>query len=312
VQLQQQHTGAIFCVVDYHAITGNYEPAVLRQRRWDMACRCWPPAWTPRPRTVFMQSDVPEHTELSWIFTTFTPLGELERQTQFKDKSGGRRASRPGCSCTPCCRRPTSCSTAPTLVPVGEDQVQHLELSRDIARKWNARFGRGFLPRAQAQADAHAPHPGLDGRPRCRSRWATRWAAGERRRDLGEAATGQDRPGAAAQDRPGHPDVCNIFQLHKAFSPAETVQAEVARSARSAGWGCMDCKKVLHAHMDAELVPIRGARRRWRRSRRGARCAGDGARRTARGIAQETMREVRERMGLDATRRGGLAGDRWR
>jgi tryptophanyl-tRNA synthetase len=88
VALQQQFTGSLFCVVDYHAITGNYDPALLRQRRWDMAVSLLAAGIDPSKAALFVQSDVPEHTELSWIFTTNAPLGDLERQTQFKDKAG--------------------------------------------------------------------------------------------------------------------------------------------------------------------------------------------------------------------------------
>jgi tryptophanyl-tRNA synthetase len=85
VQLQATHPGAIYCVVDYHAITGTYDPQVLRARRWGMAKSLLASGIDPARAVLFMQSDVPEHTELSWIFTTITPLGDLERQTQFKD-----------------------------------------------------------------------------------------------------------------------------------------------------------------------------------------------------------------------------------
>ena len=87
VQLQDQHPGAIFCVVDYHAITGTYDPAVLRQRRHDMAVSLLAAGIDPARATLYYQSAVPEHTELAWIFNTVTPLGELERQTQYKDKA---------------------------------------------------------------------------------------------------------------------------------------------------------------------------------------------------------------------------------
>ena len=92
VRLQEGHDATFFCVVDYHAITGNYEPADLRRRRHDMAVSLLAAGLDPERCTLFFQSAVPEHTELAWIFNTVTPLGELERQTQFKDKAAGRRA----------------------------------------------------------------------------------------------------------------------------------------------------------------------------------------------------------------------------
>ena len=82
VHLQQVHADALFCVVDYHAITGNYDPALLRTRRWEMAKSLLAAGIDPSKASLFMQSDVPEHTELSWVFTTLVPVGDLERQIQ--------------------------------------------------------------------------------------------------------------------------------------------------------------------------------------------------------------------------------------
>jgi tryptophanyl-tRNA synthetase len=299
VALQQQHDGAIFCVVDYHAITGNYDPAVLRQRRWDMARSLFAAGLDPSRASVFLQSDVPEHTELSWIFTTFTPLGDLERQTQFKDKSGTMESIPAGLLMYPVLQAADILLYRADAVPVGEDQVQHLELSRDIARKWNARFGEDFFPEPKALLTPTRRILGLDGKAKMSKSLGNTIGLLE----SDDAIWQKLRPAVTDPNRvrkadPGNPEVCNIFQLHKAFSPSETVTHADAQC-RSAGWGCIDCKQVLHEHMVAELTPIRTrAQLLAEEPARVLDALADGAR-SARGIAQDTMREVKARMGLD-------------
>src|SRR5215204_2850420 len=137
-----QHTAeSIFCIVDYHAIIAAYEPAQLRARRREMALGLLAAGIDPAVSTLFVQSDVPEHTELAWIFNTVTPLGELERQTQFKDKSQRMESVSAGLLNYPVLQAADILLYRADKVPVGEDQVQHLELSRVVARRWNAFFG---------------------------------------------------------------------------------------------------------------------------------------------------------------------------
>jgi tryptophanyl-tRNA synthetase len=299
VALQQQHTGSLFCVVDYHAITGNYDTDLLRQRRWDMARSLLAAGIDPSQAALFMQSDVPEHTELSWIFTTNQPIGDLERQTQFKDKAGSMESIPAGLLMYPVLQAADILLYRADRVPVGEDQVQHLELSRDIARRWNARFGEGFFPEPQPLLTPTRRIMGLDGKAKMSKSLGNTIGLLESDDDIWQKL----RPAATDPQRvrksdPGRPEVCNIFQLHKAFSPEATV-VEVDTNCRTAAWGCIDCKKVLHTHMVAELTPIRTrAQLLADEPSRVLDALADGAR-TARTIAQETMREVKQRMGLD-------------
>src|SRR3954471_20895536 len=139
VQLQHQYE-SIFCIVDYHAITVPYDPAQLRIRRHEMALSLLASGIDPDVACLFVQSAVPEHTELAWIFNTITPLGELERQTQFKEKSSRHESVSAGLLNYPVLQAADILLYRADSVPVGEDQLQHLELSRVVARKWNARF----------------------------------------------------------------------------------------------------------------------------------------------------------------------------
>src|SRR3954464_1116621 len=141
VKLQHEHE-TIICIVDYHAITGTYDPEQLRVRRAEMALSLLAAGIDPAVATLFVQSRVPQHTELAWILNTITPLGELERQTQFKEKSQRQESVNAGLLNYPVLQAADILLYRANLVPVGEDQVQHLELSRVVARRWNAAFGR--------------------------------------------------------------------------------------------------------------------------------------------------------------------------
>lgn len=299
VQLQETHRGALFCVVDYHAITGAYDPAVLRARRWGMAKSLLAAGLDADKASLFVQSDVPEHTELSWIFTTLTPLGDLERQTQFKDKSSKLESIPAGVLMYPVLQSADILLYRADSVPVGEDQIQHLELARDTARKWNAKFGQEYFPEPQPLLTPTRRIMGLDGQSKMSKSLGNTIGLLETDEEIwAKLRPAMTDPQRVRKSDAGRPEVCNIFQLHKAFSPAETV-AHVATQCSTAGWGCMDCKKVLHESMVQELTPIR--RRSEELDAEPSRvldALASGADR-ARSLARETMRDVRSIMGLD-------------
>ena len=298
VELQRQFE-SIICIVDYHAITIPYDPADLRRRRHEMAVSLLAAGIDPSAATLFVQSQVPEHTELQWIFNTITPLGELERQTQFKEKSSRQESVAAGLLNYPVLQAADILLYRADIVPVGEDQVQHLELSREIARRWNARFGAGFFSEPQARLTPTRRIMGLDGQAKMsKSLGNTIGLLEEPDAVWAKLRPAMTDPARVRRTDPGNPEVCNIFHLHKAFSPPETV-ALVDANCRSAGWGCIDCKKVLHESMERELVPIRArARELAADPSLTTQALGDGAG-TARRLARETMTAVRERMGFD-------------
>src|SRR5215475_945413 len=255
----QHEFETIICVVDYHAITGRYEPDQLRARRREMAVSLLAAGIDPNVASLFVQSQVPEHTELAWIFNTITPLGELERQTQFKEKSAKQESIAAGLLNYPVLQAADILLYRADLVPVGEDQVQHLELSRVVARRWNSLFGRetgGTLEDGTPERDEFFPEPkplltptrrimGLDGQAKMSKSMGNTIGLLE----SPESIWAKLRPAVTDPKRikktdPGTPEVCNIYHLHKAFSPTTTVE-HVAVQCRSAGWGCIDCKKVL-------------------------------------------------------------------
>jgi tryptophanyl-tRNA synthetase len=299
VDLQHKYE-SIFCVVDYHAITLPYLPSDLRARTADMALSLLAAGLDPEKCTLFVQSRVPEHTELAWIFNTITPLGELERQTQFKDKASREESVPAGLLNYPVLQAADILLYRAELVPVGEDQLQHLELSREIARKWNARFDveGGFFPEPKGLLTPTRRIMGLDGQAKMSKSLGNTVDLLESPESIWEKL----RPAVTDPKRvrrtdPGTPEVCNIYHLHKAFSPPATVE-HVALQCRTAGWGCIDCKKVLHESMERELAPIRARSIEIAANpQRVAEILGDGAEH-ARGLAHETMLEVKDKMGL--------------
>jgi tryptophanyl-tRNA synthetase len=297
VELQRSYE-SFFCVVDYHAITVPYEPDDLRARRREMMVSLLAAGLDPSAATVFIQSMVPEHTELAWIFNTITPLGELERQTQFKDKASRQESVPAGLLNYPVLQAADILLYRADMVPVGEDQVQHLELSREIARRWNARFGEGYFPEPQAKLTPSRRIMGLDGATKMSKSMGNTVGLLEEPAAIWEKLRpAMTDPARVRRTDPGTPEVCNIYHLHRAFSPPDTV-AHVEVQCRTAGWGCIDCKKVLFENMNAELTPIRARAAAIRaHPERVEQAAADGAA-TARRVAGETMREVKDRMGL--------------
>ncbi len=158
VRLQTQYE-CLFCVVDLHAITQPYDPGTLASLTFDTAVSLFAAGLDPDKCIVFVQSHVAEHTELNWLLTTVAPLGELERQTQFKDKAQRQEAVAMGLLAYPVLQAADVLLYKASLVPVGEDQVQHLELMREIARRWNARYGHDFFPEPQALLTPTKPIP---------------------------------------------------------------------------------------------------------------------------------------------------------
>jgi len=296
-ELQRSYE-SFFCIVDYHAITIPYEPEDLRARTREMMVSLLAAGLDPSTSTIFVQSMVPEHTELAWIFNSVTPLGELERQTQYKDKASRMESVPAGILNYPILQAADILLYRADLVPVGEDQVQHLELSREIARRWNARFGAEFFPEPQAKLTPARRIMGLDGSAKMSKSMGNTVGLLEPPDSVWEKLRpAVTDPARVRRTDPGTPEVCNIYHLHKAFSDAATVD-HVAVQCRSAGWGCIDCKKVLLESMLRELDPIRErARDLQAHPERIAEILAAGADR-CRVMARETMTAVKTIMGL--------------
>lgn len=294
----QYEMETLICIVDYHAITIPFEPAELRRRTHEMGLSLLASGIDPERAILFVQSRVPEHTELAWIFNSVAPVGELERQTQYKEKSARQESVNAGLLTYPVLQAADILLYKADTVPVGEDQLQHLELSREIARKWNSRFAEGFFPEPQARLTPTRRILGLDGQAKMSKSLGNTVGLLEEPAAIWEKLRpAMTDPARVRRTDPGTPEICNIYSLHKAFSPPATVE-HVAVQCRTAGWGCIDCKKVLFESMQQELTPIRErAAALAAVPGRVTELLDDGARRAQR-KASATMSEVKAHMGL--------------
>ena len=306
VRLQESYD-CLYGIVDLHAITGKYDADALARRTREMAVGLLAAGIDPDRATLFVQSHVPEHSELMWLLNAVAPLGELERMTQFKDKAQRMESIPAGLLNYPILMAADILLYRADLVPVGEDQIQHLELAREIARRWNAEFGRGeeFFAEPKPLLTEARRIVGLDGQAKMSKSLGN--AIGildspeEIWQKLRPAVTD---PARVTRKDPGNPEICNIYTLHRYFSPPDTV-ARVADHCRGAKWGCLDCKRELATTMAAALAPIRErAAQLAAAPERVDEVLADGAGR-ARSLARETLRAVRDRMGF---LRGPAAG----
>lgn len=288
---------AFYCIVDLHAITIAYEPAELSQLVFDMAVGLLASGLAPERCTLFVQSAVPEHAELQWLLGTVTPLGELQRMTQFKDKSHNVESVNAGLLTYPVLQAADILLYLGEHVPVGEDQRQHLELTREIARRWNARFGN-YFPEPQPLITEGKRILGLDGASKMsKSQGNTIPLLAEPDELRAILRTAVTDPARVRREDPGNPHVCNVFSLHGHFTPsAEKDEIEVL--CQTAGIGCVDCKNQLADNMAAALAPVRERAHelRDRPEKVWEILAAGGSK--ARSVARVTIAEVRDRMGL--------------
>lgn len=295
VALQSEYE-AIYCIVDYHALTSTHDGETLRRRVREMAAALLALGLDPERCTLFVQSHRPEHTELAWLLSTVTPVSWLERTPTYKEKKQNQPDDvNHGLLTYPVLQAADIVIYKATIVPVGKDQAAHLELSREIVRSFNNRYGETF-PEPQA---VHTEAPvvlGTDGvRKMSKSLGNTIDVLGEPdliRRQVMSMVTDTQR---ILRTDPGRPEVCNVCQLHRFFGDD---YEEVWDGERTARTGCVDTKKLLAERIVRHYAP---ARERYRElladpgQLEGILEAGADR---LRPLATATMAEVREKMGL--------------
>jgi tryptophanyl-tRNA synthetase len=291
----------IYCVVDLHAITVSFDPTDLRERVYDTAAILLAAGLDPDRCTLFRQSDVHEHTELCWLLTSVTSYGELSRMTQFKEKSEQHRAFvSAGLFLYPVLQAADILAYRTDEVPVGEDQRQHLELARDVAERFNSRFGPTLVPPAARIPDVAARVRDLQA-PQGRmsttagTEQGTIYVLDEPeavRRKFKAAVTDAGREVVRAADKPGISNLIEIMAAARGVTP-EQVEEEYANAPGYAGF-----KQDVGEAVVEMLAPVRERYAILRDDpteleqtlQRGAE--------EARSIAEETLALVRERMGL--------------
>ena len=297
VKMQHEHE-CFICIVDYHAITQPYEADMLEARTIQMAVGLLAAGIDPERTVLFVQSHVPEHTELAWVFTTVTPVGELERMTQFKDKSRRQESVLAGILNYPVLQAADVLLYKADLVPVGEDQEQHIELMREIARKWNTRYAAGFFPEPQAKLTSGGRILGLDGQSKMSKSLGNTVGMLDDPDDIWQRLRpAVTDPARVKKTDPGTPERCNIYSLHGHFSSSSEVE-HVAAQCRSAGWGCIDCKRIVADNIAEEFAPIREKASELTACPEKVRdILGDGAERAS-VVARATISGVRKSMGF--------------
>ena len=295
VRLQSEYE-AIYCIVDYHALTSTHDPEVMRARTRDMAVSLLALGLDPEVCTLFVQSHRIEHPELAWLLSTVTPVSWLERTPTYKEK----RETQPddvnhGLLTYPVLQAADIAMYKATLVPVGKDQAPHLEISREILRAFNHRYGETF-PEPQAVFTEAPTVIGTDGvRKMSKSVGNTIDILAEPeviKKQVMSMVTDTQR---ILRTDPGRPEVCNVCQLQRFFGPDFEELWEGERTART---GCVDMKRVLADRIARYYAP---ARERYLELQAKPAMVDEilaaGAAKLA-PRAAETMAEVRDRMGL--------------
>ena len=301
VALQETHE-AFYCVVDLHAITVPQDPARLRQRTRVAAAQLFAAGLDPDRCVVFVQSHVPQHTELAWVLGCMTGFGELSRMTQFKDKSakGGAQQSSLGLFSYPVLQAADILLYQTDQVPVGEDQRQHLELSRDLAIRFNHRYGDTFTIPSAYILGGVAKITDLQ-EPTAKMSKSSSSAAGiidvldepaAIRKKIARAVT--DTGSEVRADEAAKPGVTNLLRIYSALTGADVAELEF----RYAGAGYGQFKKDLAEVVAGTLAPIRERTEKLLADETGLdRLLAQGAAR-ARPVAAATMTEVMDRVGF--------------
>lgn len=300
VRLQDQHE-CFFFIADWHALTSHYaDPSEIQRATFDATADWLAAGLDPGKCTIFLQSEVKEHAELHLLLSMVVPLPWLERVPTFKSQQEqveDKDLNTYGFLGYPLLQTADVIVYRAAFVPVGEDQASHLELSREIVRRFNNFYGPVF-PEPQPLFTETPSVPGLDGRKMSKSYGNTiALTASENEIRTSVSAMFTD-PNRIRRSDPGNPDICNLFQFHKLFSDGETI-ARVDHECRTAKIGCVDDKKLLTEIMIERLRPMRERRQEIDRDRA---VVWDVLKRgniKARERASETLELVRSAMQID-------------
>jgi len=291
----QEGNDCFYFIANYHALTQLPDPALLRQRTFDVAVDFLACGLNPDTTVFFRQSDVTEVQELTWILSCLTPVGLLERCHSYKDKLARGMEANHGLFAYPVLMAADILLYNSQLVPVGKDQKQHLEVTRDIAIRFNNRYGDILtVPEAMIQEDV-AVIPGLDGQKMSKSYDNTIEIFGEGkpiRQKFMKIITD-----STPMEEPKNPDTCNVFALYKLMATPEE-QAELRQRYLAGNMGYGHAKQALFDKYSEFFAPMRERRKQLlEKPQLVEDVLQDGAAR-ARKVAQQTLQRVRQAVGL--------------
>jgi len=262
VQLQNQYD-CYFFVADWHALTTDYaSPEAIRENTWDMFLDWLSAGLDPKLCTMFIQSDIKEHAELYLLLGMITPLPWLERNPTYKEQQqqlDHKDLATFGFLGYPVLQAADIIIYRANGVPVGKDQLPHIELTREIARRFNFMYKSDIFPIPDGLLTDSPVLPGLDGRKMSKS-YGNCIFITESEKDVSEKILKMmTDPQRVRRNDPGDPEISPVFAYHKLYSsPAEVEQ--IADGCRTAGIGCVECKKILIRNVISRLAPVRERR----------------------------------------------------
>jgi tryptophanyl-tRNA synthetase len=294
----QESADCFYFVADWHVLTDQLDTREVPGNTIEMLADWLGAGLDPERSTLFAQSLVPEHAELHLLFSMVTPVSWLERVPTYKERIEQQEIASPsyGLLGYPLLQSADILMYKTRWVPVGIDQVPHIELTREVARRFNHAFGAVF-PEPEAKLTEIPKVTGTDGRKMSKSLDNCIYLS-----DAPEVVTQKIRPMVTDPARkrrtdPGNPDICPVFDLHRIFTPA-AAREDAATGCRTAGIGCLDCKGILLSHLLPTLAPIRERRQAFaEKPERIVEVVHEGSRR-ARAVATRTMDEVRRAVHL--------------
>ena len=302
VRMQDEYE-CFFCVADWHALTTDYaDTSHVKENSLEVALDWLAAGLDPEKSVIFIQSHVLAHAELHLLFSMITPLGWLERVPTYKEQRENikdKDLGTYGFLGYPVLQAADILIYKADCVPVGEDQVAHVELTREIARRFNGFYGRGkeVFPEPQALLTPAAKLPGTDGRKMSKSYGNTILLTDPEPAVRQKLKTMVTDPARVRRSDPGNPDVCPVGDLHKIFSDKATI-AKVDQGCRSAGIGCIECKSWAADALVRLLNPMQDRRRKFEENPRLAWDILEAGSERARKSAGETMDKVRAAMGM--------------
>ncbi len=296
VKLQDEYS-CVYCIVDIHALTTLENTSALQKNIYEMILDWLAAGLDPQRSILFVQSHVPEVMQLYTLLGMVTPLSWLLRVPTFKEKIKMQPQNvNYGLVGYPVLMTADIVLYKAEVVPVGEDQLPHLELAREISRRFNSIFGDTF-PEPEAKLTSFPMIVGLDGKQKMSKQLGNDIEISlSPEETVTRVKTAVTDPARRYRNDPGHPEVCNIYSLHKYFNPFKL--EEIATECRAAKIGCVDCKMLLANEINVTLEPFREKRMELAGNPDYIKeVLADGARR-ATVIARETLAEVKEKMGL--------------
>ena len=299
VRMQDEYE-CFFFVADWHALTTDYaDTSKIKENSLEVVLDWLAAGIDPQRSVIFIQSHVPAHAELHLLFSMITPLGWLERVPTYKEQRDNiqdKDLGTYGFLGYPVLQSADILIYKGQCVPVGEDQVAHVELTREVARRFNGFYG-GVLPEPQALLTPAPKLPGTDGRKMSKSYGNTILLTDPEAVVRQKLKTMVTDPARVRRSDPGNPDVCPVGDLHKIFSSKETM-AKVYEGCRSAGIGCIECKGWAADSLVQLLNPMQERRRKFEDNPKLAWDILEAGSERARRTAGATMNDVRAAMGM--------------